>query len=580
MTSFKANIRDLLFSKIRIFAYVSICLLGLGNIEAQVSSAIFEASKLTIPFTKIEDKVYQDLVLAWDGSVSFAVVSVGEVLEVANNSPTAEYFPATSELQIGSLSANGKPYLDAVFYLNQQGEFEFSSIRAAYSSTTEDIYVELSDFPVSENPALTMQMVSLIDLNLDGKKDIVAHVWHANWNAGNDFYGPVPNKILIYLQDENRGFKLSNLEVFGEGDVDLSGSATRKQSIGDFNGDGYPDLAYAMNREDGRPAVFPDTPNWGALPIVLLSNGDGTYSVTQPGDKSLWYHGVTSVPNGFGYDDVLYRSELAGGNALAYRYINGSWTSVAGYPRLDGWEIQARKNIIFSTGTKAVELFNFENNSWSSISKIEFTESNEEILVQTWNGDMSTQKLITVLGKDRTATAFSESCIINDGSLYVTQMDSRLPPTDWRSYEYVVETEMEKDAPFLIFEIRDGGLLQNSDLMPYQEQESLRHSYRFQCRDVNADGRDDIFVSTEADGSNLLYLQKPDLNFELQSELIFPAPMPFPNKGQVRSIFEDIDGDGLEDLMYYTNTPTTREKTITFQIHWAEQVKAKAKGSY
>ena len=567
MTSSQTNIWDLPFSKIRIFTCASICLLGIGNIEAQVSSATFEASKLTIPFTKVEDKVYQDLVLEWDGSVSFTVFSVGEVLESANNSPTAEYFPSTSKLKINSLSANGKPYLDAIFYLNQQGKLEFSSIRGAYSSTTEDIYVELSDFPVpvSEKPALTMQMVSLIDLNLDGKKDIVAHVWHNNWNAGNDFHGPVSNKLMVYLQGENRTFKLSNVDVFGEDDVDLSGSATRKKSIGDFNGDGYPDLAYAMNREDGRPG---GVANWGALPIVLLSNGDGTYSVTQPGDKVLWYHGVTSVPNGLGYDDVLYRPELNGGNALAYRYINGSWTSVASYPQLDGWEIQARENVIFSTGTKAVELFSFENNLWSSISKIEFPTSDEKVLMETWSGDMMTQKLHTIMGKDRVSTAFSESCIINDGLLYVTQLDSRLLPTDWRSYEYVVETEMEKDAPLLIFENRDDGLFLNPDLMPYQE--SLRHSYRYQCRDVNADGRDDIFVSTEADGSNLLYLQKPDLTFELQSELIFPAPVSFRDKRTVRSIYEDIDGDGLVDLMYYTSILVERPKTITFQIHWAE----------
>ena len=211
--------------------------------------------------------------------------------------------------------------------LNSLGKFEYQSIEQVFSDESSTISIDLEDFPQSDNPAMTLQMVSLLDLNADGKKDILAHFWHGNYNAGPDYYGEVPNKLMAFLQDDNRSFTLANKQIFGTEDVDLAGSASRKQAIGDFNADGYPDVAYAMNREDGRPGVYPGTPhppNWDSLPIVVLSDGDGSYTVTQPGTEAGWYHAVAAVPNELGYDDVIYGSQIPSGNALAYRYQSGS----------------------------------------------------------------------------------------------------------------------------------------------------------------------------------------------------------------------------------------------------------------
>jgi len=265
---------------------------------------------------------YSDIVLKWDGSLGFDVLTVGSESQALSNIPTAEYSQATNILKIHSLSISGRSYRDATFRLNSLGKFEYQSIEQVFSDEPSTISIDLEDFPQSDNPAMTLQMVSLLDLNADGKKGISAHFWHNNWNAGPDYYGEVSNKLMAFLQDDNRSFTLANKQIFGTADVDLAGSASRKQAIGDFNADGYPDVAYAMNREDGRPAVHPGTPNWGSLPIVVLSNGDGSYVVTQPGPEAIWYHAVAAAPNELGYDDVIYRPLIigVGDSALAYRF--------------------------------------------------------------------------------------------------------------------------------------------------------------------------------------------------------------------------------------------------------------------
>ncbi len=425
----------------------------------------------------------------------------------------------------------------------------------SFSSTFSTISVDLDDYPQSDKPALTLQMVSLVDINADGKKDIIAHYWHNKWDAGSDYYEPVPNKVIAFLQGDNRIFTNSNLQVFGEQNINLFGGASRKQSLGDFNYDGYIDIAYAMNREDGRPGVYPGTPNWGSHPAVLLSNNDGTYSVSQPGNEKLWYHAVASIPNDLGYDDILYRPTKYGEPPLAYRFEETEWSTISDYPPIDGWEIQAAKNKIWSTETSAVELFVKSYDGWNSGGRIAYPASSDDVVeLETWAGDLSRQNIRNILGRDRVAVAFSESCIIDNGRYYISQLDSRLLPENWRDLENIKETSLTMDKPLLVFEYAEQKLNEKRSLI--SSQSSLRHSYRFMCADYNNDSLDDIYVSTN-EGSGLLYIQSASGNFEIQSEAIFPKAKSFQNLNQVRSMLGDINEDGMLDLIYYSNSPST-----------------------
>ena len=436
----------------------------------------------------------------------------------------------------------------------------------SFSQTYSTISVDANQYPKVENPSFT-QLVSLVDLNADGKKDIVAHYWHNTWDAGPDYYEAVPNKVIAFLQGEENTFLSSNLEIFGEENIDLFGGGSRKKSIGDFNYDGYIDIAYAMNREDGRPGVYPGTPNWGSYPAVLLSNKDGTYSVSQPGNEKIWYHAVASIPNELGYDDLLYRPVEVGEAPLAYRVVDNEWTTISDYPPINGWEIQAAKNKIWSTETHAVELFLKSYDGWNSVGRKEYPPSSEESVdFITYNGDPIKQNIRNILGKDRVSVAFSESCIINNGRYYVAQLDSRLLPENWRDLDKLEENELESDRPLLIFEYEDQKLVEKESQIPRQE--SIRHSYYYECADFNNDSLDDIYVSTK-DGNGILYIQSASGNFVIQNEVIFPKAKSFQNLNQVRSILDDINEDGMLDLIYYSNAPSTLEE-VNFEIYWGD----------
>lgn len=511
---------------------------------------------------------------AWGGSLKNLPIakSVGSLSE----SERVEVF--SGEIELGQVviyvgyatqSSGSKPIIHVHAVPQKYGSIDAKgSDNISFSSRYSTISVDLNDYPKAEKSNLTLQMVSLVDLNADGKKDIVAHYWHNIWDAGSDYYEPVPNKIVAFLQEDEHVFKNSNLQVFGEENIDLFGGASRKQTLGDFNYDGYIDIAYAMNREDGRPGVYPGTPNWGSYPAVLLSNNDGTYSVSQPGNEKIWYHAIASIPNDLGYDDILYRPVNYGEPPLAYRFEETEWSTVSDYPPIDGWEIQAVKNKIWSTETHAVELFLKSYDGWNSVGRNELPASSEDVVeVVTWNGDLSRQNIRNVLGRDRVAVAFSESCIIDDGRYYIAQLDSRLLPENWRDFDNVKEIELTMDKPLLIFEYNDGQLVQKGNL--FTDQQSLRHSYRYICADYNNDSLDDIFVSTN-DGSSLLYIQSANGNFVLQDEEVFPKPNSFGDIKSLRSILEDIDDDGKLDLIYYTNTPSTLSKEVNFEIHWGD----------
>lgn len=117
-------------------------------------------------------------------------------------------------------------------------------------STGDDAYAA----PVFyASPSGVAQNVALIDLNNDGYPDIVA------WSGATSFYE--------YLNDKSGGFKLAST-------VPLSGLAI-SMVVGDFNHDGYLDLAWITTTSNNQGAIH-----------VLFNNHEGGFT-TGP---------VTTVP--------------------------------------------------------------------------------------------------------------------------------------------------------------------------------------------------------------------------------------------------------------------------------------------
>jgi hypothetical protein len=569
------------FNIIRLSAFLTIFSLAFP-VNAQQSTATFELGELLIPSIRVGDEYYYNTRFINTRGLDFKVQALDQGSVTEN--PTAEYSDREQTIVIESLSYEGKPYRNAVFKVISGDSIRFISTEPAYADRASLIKLPSAAIPDPDNSFLTLQMVAAVDINQDGLKDLVAHLWHANWNhlpenAGEDFYGEVPNSLVIFLQTEGRTFEFANDLVLEDGISDLNGSASRKQVIADFNADGYPDIAYALNREDGRLMSLKDRDygesNWGAKAAVLLSKGNGKYAISSPApdEEALWYHGVAAVKNEQGYSDVLFRGKMGSGSSqpsLAYRMVDGLWEKVDEYPWLDGWDTQSVGNFIWATDGAEPELFSKSGKIWESVDKFSFQEKRGETArVKMFNADVF-YNLPTYMFYDqlRTSFALSEQCIMDNGKYFVSAIDSRILPKNWKDLEFIEDTTMQRDSPLLVFTLEDGELKLREDLLPIQFP-SL-HSYRFDCTDVNHDGRDDIFVSNE-DGSNALYLQSAEGVFEVQSLLIFPEEKSIESgPDQIRSIYDDLDGDGNFDLLYYSNAPSHMGDASEFEIYWGK----------
>lgn len=126
------------------------------------------------------------------------------------------------------------------------------------------------------------------DLNGDGLKDLVMHLWtNAYINAGETGPLPSPNKLLIYLQNRDGTFSDRTDQILPNSNYDLGG-ASRKVKVSDINGDGKSDFFYAINQEDGR--TLPNAQDANAQMAALVSDGS-TYKIVKFG-KPSWYHSV------------------------------------------------------------------------------------------------------------------------------------------------------------------------------------------------------------------------------------------------------------------------------------------------
>ena len=179
---------------------------------AQHSTAIFEQGQLKIPSIRVGDEYYYDIRFKLTEGLDFRINAIERGVLLEN--PTAYYDDQDNKIVIESLSYEGRPYRNAIFEVISGDSIRFLSTESSFAENASLIKIPSVATPRAENPALTLQMVAAVDLNQDGLKDIVGHLWHNNWNAGEDFYGQVPNSLVIFLQSEERTFYFAN-DIYG-----------------------------------------------------------------------------------------------------------------------------------------------------------------------------------------------------------------------------------------------------------------------------------------------------------------------------------------------------------------------------
>lgn len=454
---------------------------------------------------------------------------------------------------------------------------------------------------------LNIQVVNVVDLNKDGKKDIVFHMWSGNGIYPPEYYGETPDALFVYLSQSDGSYQFGNKLLFGKESVKL-GASSRSSVVSDFNGDGYPDIAYAMSREDGRlsETTVLGFRNWAANTAVIMSNGDGTYRIDLL-DQPEYNHSITSVITAAGVPEIMLGSPNYGAysnaptpGALTFEWIKDHWTSVSGLPKLT-----SASNLALSLDPKKIEtthifsgmLWTYNENfavglyaktetSWALSSQYTFYATNDQRDFVNWTGRTEHQNVFEVNKHKIVDLAIWETASIKitptSTPIVLALLSGNLTPDIYSKTVY--QNDLKVFNYFVGFDTTGGNLKLLDTLV--QGQDTEFQSYKFKVADVNGDGYDDLisylqdyFANGEVHTNGRINIFLNDKNGHLVRDVDFTYPN-MSHKDQIlyfpRVIYDDLNGDGINDLLYYSTGPSVTSPpntilTTPFEISWGTQ---------
>jgi len=435
-----------------------------------------------------------------------------------------------------------------------------------------------------ENPTSVGAATSIllpVDLNLDTFNDLVVSYFCSPKTSGQYLDTPTPDAIIAFKNNGDQTFSIANSEVFGSQTIQLGG-ATRKGVLADFNGDKYLDILYALNREDGRGQSCENCGASNEAPQkIILSNGDGTYAVTELG-FSEWTHAVDAVqmPSG-NYDAVI--SGFRNNTVTGLRYIDGSMQEVSDYANPGGpvnrfgastlrffpelTPAAGSMLAVSDSGDCGIQVnlssFSKASGAWSFVDKTDFNCRTIPNAYQGYTNELGDLPLITIDGQDYTGGGFGneESCTLElmpgDAPVAVVQFSAQ--PIAGNYVEGVVykQGDLPVQNRLNVFDVSDTALVLKTGVVVNEKIDAL---YRIDaCRDINNDGYDDVVLLQNAGGGGeatntraepIIYLNDKE-NHLVKLDL---AGIPLVDKSEdylVHGFLADMNGDGIEDLVYF-----------------------------
>lgn len=415
----------------------------------------------------------------------------------------------------------------------------------------------VASISVSDANACWTQFVTPIDMDGDGKKDFAMHFWCNQWNMPSGFDGPTPNTFKAFLSKGTQ-YSNGNNQLFGTEEVSLGG-ATRKVVIADFNNDGRMDLAYAVNREDGRP-IGNSISLASAQATVVTSKSNNLYSIDRLGPAN-WYHAVDVYQTAPNTKSVVFHTNS---NGISFSNSNGNWISdFESLPFLNGLTYRFMKSspskvsddLIITVGQSdatSLDVYMKKNSGWQKGVGYAPQVTTNAVPVIAWNGDPFMGNRIDIGTNSYTGAGFDDSCLIKRSptsqAMFIGKFSGRKLPQGY-SGQTVKETDMPLVYELMAFEVVSGNL-QKVDLGLDTPLGSEFFNF-IECTDVNGDGYDDIVISIQRNsGIPVVYLNNKNNKFLKLSQSFFAN---IPSASDVaRSILSDMDGDGISDLVVFT----------------------------
>jgi len=435
-----------------------------------------------------------------------------------------------------------------------------------------------------ESVPIFTSILSPVDINLDSYNDLIVHYWCGPKEFGVYIDTPVPDAVVAFKNNGDETFTIANSEVFGQEALSF-GAASRKVIEADFNGDGYLDILYALNKEDGRSQAGDAAGASNEAPqSILLSNGDGTYAPADLG-YSEWVHAVDAaqLPSG-NFDAVI--SGFRSPDVRGFRYEGQAFQSVTDYSSPGGpvnrfgastlkflpeYTIGSGSTLAISdSGDCGIQVnlssFSKASGEWLFSDKTDFNCRTIQNAYENYTGEVGDLPLVTIDGQDYTGGGFGndESCALelSPGDRPVAVVKYSAQPITGNYVEGVVykQGELTVENKINIFEVSDSGLALKTGVIEGHDVSTL---FTFgACRDINNDGYDDLVLLQNAGGGGeatntrnkpIVYLNDKENHLvKMDLEGIPEIPVGDNNFDYlVHGFLADMNGDSIEDLVYY-----------------------------
>jgi len=417
------------------------------------------------------------------------------------------------------------------------------------------------------------QAFSMIPVHLNDDKyvDFISHYWCSTTPGTTLADVETPNVLIAHVSDGYGNWYIDNYRVFGE-DLPSIGGAGRKWTRGDFNADGHDDFAFAVNWEDLRTDDI-DGSRWDTYQTVLLSTGDGAFTIETGGTRSMG-HAVAARPNQYGYDDVLFAGML-GTLFQSYRFEPhvDAWTETTPDYNPDftrDWAIDMQvidqDQLVsgycdYEAGQCGIALFQDSEQGWQV--------SDQKLLPKVFDVYIDGHKTaVHQIGDHYTVgVATDEMCKLDNFS---GNGNSAVAVELWGSsfredilvedgYNYSNE-DLENYRNLKVYEIANGKMIDK-----HPETTAKRYNaYYMECTDLNNDGFSDVLIQKSNRDSTyqsdpIVYINNNgELTlYQAQDEDHFPdhsGTKKYQYWGGVSRLI-DVDSDGLVDLVTFNTYP-------------------------
>ena len=408
------------------------------------------------------------------------------------------------------------------------------------------------------------QTLDLADLNGDGRKDIVVGLWCAI-PPGTVTHEPVVGGLLAFTQNADGSFVDRTNALFGSELPSIE--KPFENVVYDFNDDGYDDIFMTQSREDGRADPWDARDN--IENAIVMSNGDGTYSILRDGCNDPCGTGYNShaMDNEVGGIDVVTQS-IGAGAVQVWRYTN-EWEYISNLDNSGGLVFFNRTDpelatLVYSSasrvdGVPAVNLYTRinPNDAWNKVDTLSMQADTTIATTWTaWNGDAGPIDIRVLDGQYYLGGSYEYGCEFStqaDTDLNLVYLNtSYMLDSYYDGMDIVEGRDMKWIYKLFGFSAKDGNLTSIPIIL--QAPVALTDKpYRLHCEDVNQDGRDDIIVATWGDDTHPhIYINTGGNNFSLVREELWPPITDALKSAQQK--YADVNGDEIFDIVSFPFT--------------------------